>query len=81
MKIILTQDCTGVGIKGQIINVSDGFAQNYLIARGLAVKIDDSTAKQYRVIHVQKDKQVKAPKISKAQKRNMKKEIEKAKNK
>ena len=37
MKVILKQDVKKVGKKGQIVDVSDGYARNYLIARGLAV--------------------------------------------
>lgn len=36
MKVILTQDVKSQGKKGDIINVSDGYANNFLIARGLA---------------------------------------------
>ncbi len=38
MKIILLQDVKSVGKKNQIVEVSDGYAQNYLIPRRLAVK-------------------------------------------
>lgn len=37
MKVILTSDVKAQGKKGDIINVSDGYANNFLIARGLAV--------------------------------------------
>ena len=37
MKVILQQDIKGHGKKGQLVNVSDGFARNYLIPRKLAV--------------------------------------------
>ncbi len=36
MQVILTQDVKGQGKKGQMINVSDGYARNYLLPRGLA---------------------------------------------
>ena len=38
MKVILTQDVKAQGKKGQLINVSDGYARNYLLPRGLAVE-------------------------------------------
>lgn len=40
MKIILNQDIKDLGKKGQLVNVSDGYAKNYLIPRKLAVIAD-----------------------------------------
>ncbi|MFA6947692.1 MAG: 50S ribosomal protein L9 [Eubacteriales bacterium] len=40
MKVILTQDVKSQGKKGQMINVSDGYARNYLFPRSLAVEAD-----------------------------------------
>ena len=36
MKVILTQDVKGKGKKGQMIEVSDGYARNYMLPRKLA---------------------------------------------
>jgi len=36
MKVILTQDVRGQGKRGQLIDVSDGYARNYLLPRKLA---------------------------------------------
>ena len=36
MKVILKQDVKGSGKKGDVIEVSDGYAKNFLIKRGLA---------------------------------------------
>lgn len=36
MQVILTRDVKGQGKKGQMVNVSDGYARNYLFPRGLA---------------------------------------------
>ena len=38
MKVILQADVSGQGKKGQIVNVSDGYARNYLLPRKLAVE-------------------------------------------
>ena len=40
MKLILTKDVKGQGKKDQIIKVSDGYARNYLLPRGLAIPAD-----------------------------------------
>lgn len=40
MKLILTQDVKGQGKKDQVIEVSDGYARNFLLPRGLAVPAD-----------------------------------------
>jgi len=37
MQVILKQDVKGTGKKGEMVNVSDGFANNFLIKRGLAM--------------------------------------------
>lgn len=40
MKVILTKDLKGTGKAGELVNVSDGYARNYLIPRGLAAEAD-----------------------------------------
>ena len=37
MKVILQQDVKGQGKKGQLIDVSDGYARNFLLPRKLAI--------------------------------------------
>lgn len=36
MKVILNQDVKGQGKKGEVVNVSDGYARNFLFPKGLA---------------------------------------------
>lgn len=38
MKVVLKEDVKGSGKKGQVVEVSDGYAQNFLLRRGLAVQ-------------------------------------------
>jgi large subunit ribosomal protein L9 len=38
MKVILKEDVKGLGNKESLVNVSDGYARNFLIPRGLAVE-------------------------------------------
>lgn len=40
MKVILKQDVKGQGKAGQLVQVSDGYARNFLLPRGLAVEAD-----------------------------------------
>ena len=42
MKVILTEDVKSLGKKGDLVNVSDGYARNYLISKKLGV---EATAK------------------------------------
>ena len=63
MKVILLADVKGTGKKGEICEVSAGFAQNFLLKTGKA-KIADNTAlnehsqaKQAKEYHYEQDKQ------------------------
>jgi large subunit ribosomal protein L9 len=40
MKVILLQTVPKVGKEGSVVNVADGFARNYLFAKGLAILAD-----------------------------------------
>ena len=40
MKVILLQDVKGSGKKGQLVNVSDGYARNFLLPKKLAKEAD-----------------------------------------
>jgi large subunit ribosomal protein L9 len=46
MKVILTSDVYKHGVAGEVVAVSDGFARNYLIPRGLAVQAPPGAMKQ-----------------------------------
>ena len=51
MKVILTQDVKGQGKKGDLINVSDGYARNCLIKQGLA---EEATAVKVNSLNIKK---------------------------
>ena len=38
MKIVLREDVETLGRKGDLLDVADGYARNYLVPRGLAIK-------------------------------------------
>ena len=42
MKVILQQDVKGQGKKGEVVNVSDGYARNFLFPQNLAAPADAS---------------------------------------
>lgn len=41
MKVILLQDVKSLGKEGEIVNVSDGYARNYVIPKKLGVEAND----------------------------------------
>jgi large subunit ribosomal protein L9 len=38
MKIILTNEVSGLGAAGDVVEVRDGYARNYLVPRGVAIR-------------------------------------------
>jgi large subunit ribosomal protein L9 len=67
MKVILQKDVKGLGKAGDIANVSDGYARNYLIPRGLVVEASSgnlNTIKQQK----QAEEKRKAEEFEKAEK-------------
>lgn len=50
MRLILTQEVTGVGEPGDLIEVKDGFGRNYLLPQGFAIKATPGAEKQIATI-------------------------------
>lgn len=48
MKVVLKQDVKGQGKAGQLVNVSDGYARNFLFPRQLAVPADSQVMNELR---------------------------------
>ncbi|WP_448375015.1 50S ribosomal protein L9 [Fervidobacterium sp.] len=46
MKVVLIQDVPKLGKKGQIVNVSDGYARNFLIPKGLVKEATPDVLKE-----------------------------------
>ncbi len=46
MKVILRADLDGLGKRGDICDVADGYARNYLLPRGLALTATDGAVTQ-----------------------------------
>ena len=43
MKIILLEDVKSLGKKGQIVNVSDGYARNYVLPKHVGVEATETS--------------------------------------
>jgi len=56
MNIILKQDVEKVGQAGEIVEVKDGYARNYLIPQGLAVFASESQIRHYEEIKQQAER-------------------------
>lgn len=46
MKVLLKQDVRKIGKKGEVLDVKEGYARNFLIPNGLAVEATGGTVKQ-----------------------------------
>jgi large subunit ribosomal protein L9 len=46
MKLILRSDLAGLGKRGDIVEVADGYGRNYLLPRGLALVANDGAVEQ-----------------------------------
>jgi large subunit ribosomal protein L9 len=50
MKLILTQEVSGLGAAGDVVEVKDGYGRNYLVPRGLAIRWTRGGEKQLDTI-------------------------------
>ncbi len=48
MKVLLLEDVKGQGKKGELVNVSDGYARNFLLPKKLAVIADNAVMNEIR---------------------------------
>lgn len=46
MKIILTQEVSGLGAAGDVVEVKDGYGRNYLLPRGYAIRWSKGAEKE-----------------------------------
>ena len=46
MNVLLREDVSGVGLKGDLCEVSDGYARNFLLPRGLAMRATEGVDAQ-----------------------------------
>ena len=46
MRVVLRDDVDNLGKKGEVVDVADGYARNFLVPRGLALKASAGSQKQ-----------------------------------
>ncbi len=46
MKVVLRDDVANLGQKGDVVDVADGYARNFLVPRGFAIKAESGVVKQ-----------------------------------
>lgn len=55
MKVILRSDVDGVGNAGDVIDVADGYARNYLVPKGFALRATEGTMAQAAAMQRSRD--------------------------
>ncbi|GAA3250953.1 MULTISPECIES: 50S ribosomal protein L9 [Nonomuraea] len=55
MKLILTNEVSGLGAPGDVVEVKDGYGRNYLIPRGYAMRWTRGAEKQIETIRKARD--------------------------
>jgi large subunit ribosomal protein L9 len=76
MKVIFLKDVKGRGKKGEIKNVADGYAHNFLIKQGLAVEANSTNMS---TLSAQQKKEEKAAAEELAEAKRLKEAVEKVK--
>ncbi|WP_027717112.1 50S ribosomal protein L9 [Desulfovirgula thermocuniculi] len=56
MKVILLEDVKNLGPKGAVVEVSDGYARNYLLPRRLAVEATPGRLKELEMLKASQDR-------------------------
>ncbi len=51
MKVILREDVKGLGKKGDVVDVSEGYGRNYLIPRNLAFPVTKGKIREANLLH------------------------------
>lgn len=59
MKVVLLKDVAKIGKKGEVKNVSDGYARNFLIPKGLALEATPAVMKQLKAQKMKEEEEKK----------------------
>ena len=65
MKVILLQDVKSLGKKGEIVNVSDGYARNFILKKKLGVEATDKNLNDLKLKKAN-DEKIAAQKLEEA---------------
>lgn len=76
MKVILKENIKSIGKKDEIVNVSDGYARNYLFAKKLAVEVNNENLSKLKA---KKDSENYKKDIEKQEAKKVAEELEKIK--
>ncbi len=71
--VVLKKDIKGLGRKGDIVKVKEGYARNYLIRNGIADRVDESSKKT-----IEREKKIQLEKLGRKEEdaKILKKELE-----
>lgn len=58
MKVILQEDVKGTGKKGELVNVSDGYARNFLLKKNLAIAATSQAMSEMKAQQAAKDRRI-----------------------
>ena len=58
MKVILKQDLKGTGKKGELVKVSDGYANNFLLKKGLAMEATPAAMNELRAKEAAQERRI-----------------------
>ncbi len=64
MDVLLKEPVEHLGMRGDLVSVTDGYARNYLLPKGLAVAVDSSSAQQIELERKRLQKQEKMKEAS-----------------
>jgi large subunit ribosomal protein L9 len=53
MQVILQSDVKGLGKKGDVVKVADGYARNYLVPQGLALEVTEGRLRERQALQRQ----------------------------
>lgn len=67
MKIILTSDVAELGHKGDVVEVADGYARNYLLPKSLAMKATEGALKEAEALRRAREEAERAAKDAASQ--------------